>query len=277
MEKTKVIALSLGAGYGSVGMALMIEAGLFPDVAKPDLAVFADTQAEPPHVYDTVEWLRDKLSYPVIVATFGDLLSDTWKLIEGKPTVSHPNKPPGAVDLPVYGGETGGLFPRQCTSQYKVRVVNKAIQTFVESPARYLQVTQYVGISLDEAWRVKDAPEKYITKQYPLVDNRIDRAMLVDYLDTQWPRHPVRRSACFFCPFHSIAEWRDIRLRYPELYQEAVTMERALRAMPRGPFYLYSGKYGRGLETAMAAADLQGQLWPESDQFINECEGHCGV
>ena len=76
---------------------------------------------------------------------------------------------------------------------------------------------------------------------------------------------------------HSIAEWRDIRTKYPGIYSEALDLERALKEMKRGPFYLYKGKYGLGLQEAMRRADLQGELWPEADQFQNECEGHCGL
>ena len=49
------------------------------------------------------------------------------------------------------------------------------------------------------------------------------------------------------------------------------------RDMEKGPFYLYKKKYGLGLEDAMKNVDMQGILWPEADQFQNECEGHCGI
>ena len=55
-------------------------------------------------------------------------------------------------------------------------------------------------------------------------------------------------------------------------------MERAMQTCKNGPYYLYNGgRRGLGLEKAMAAADIQGELGWEPDQFNNECEGHCGV
>ena len=271
----EVTGLSLGAGYGSVGMALMLEDGLFTDVPQPDLAVFADTGAEPPHVYETLDWIRPKLSYPLEVVSVGDLWSDTWKLVRGTGgTRLHPNGS-DFLDLPVFGDQ--GMLNRQCTSEYKVRLIKRTIRQFAEARPPDLKVRQYIGISLDEAARMKDAPERYITNRYPLVENRVTRAAIMVYLKEKYPGCPVGRSACFFCPFHSMAEWKDLRARYPGLYEESVKMEREMRQMPRGPFYLYKGKYGLGLETAMATADLQGMLWPESDQFQNECEGNCGV
>lgn len=270
-----VTALSLGAGFGSVGLALMVEAGLLADCPVPDLSVFADTGAEPPHVYETLDWLKPKLSFPIVIVSAGDLWADTWKLIKGAgATRLHPHGS-DFVDIPVFGDR--GILKRQCTSDYKVRAIKRAVRQFAEANPPELQVTQYLGISLDEAGRMKPSREAYITNRYPLIENRINRAAILAYLKERHPGAPVGRSACFFCPFHSIAEWRDIRARYPGLYAEALNMEKALRGMERGPFYLYKGRHGLGLEQAMEKADLQGELWPEPDQFQNECEGHCGL
>ena len=271
----EITALSLGLGWGSVGMALMLKDGLLPGCLPPDLAVFADTRAEPPHVYDTLEWIIPRLDYPVRVVSVGDLWTDTWKLINGQgPTRLHPHGS-DFVDIPVFGDS--GLLSRQCTSDYKVRLIKRTVRQFAEANPPELRVTQYLGISLDEIIRMKDSQVDYITNRYPLIEHRVNRAAIMAYMKERYPEAPVARSACFFCPFRSIAEWRELRADYPGLYAEAIEMERALRQMKRGPFYLYKGKYGLGLETAMATADLQGQLWPESDQFLNECEGHCGI
>ena len=273
-QKVQITALSLGAGWGSVGMALMIEDG-YIQARKPDLAIFADTKAEPPHVYETIEWLRPKLSYPILIAAAGDLWTDTWKQITGSgPTINH-SYGTDFVDIPVFGDT--GILSRQCTSVYKIRVIKRAIRQFAEAAPPRLSVTQYIGISLDEASRMNESQEAYITLKYPLIEAGVNRAAIQAWMKENYPGAPIRRSACFFCPFHSISEWRAIRQLYPGLYDDAVDMERALKKMKRGPFYLYKGKYGLGLETAMANADLQGMLWPEADQFQNECMGHCGV
>ena len=272
-EKVEITALSLGAGWGSVGLALMIQDCHIP-APPPDLAVFADTQAEPPHVYETLEWLKARVSYPIVIASAGDLWADTWQLIKGQPTKRHPGGQQ-LPDLPMFG--QSGLMKRQCTSIYKVEVVNRAIRQFAEVNPPALQVNQYLGISLDEASRIRQAKQAYITNRYPLVDARISRNDIMAYMAEHYPGAPVGRSACFFCPFHSIGEWREIRRKYPGLYQEALDMDAALKTVKRGPFYLYRGKYGTGLANAMENADRQGMLFPEFDQFQNECEGHCGV
>ena len=37
----------------------------------PDCAIFADTHWEPPSVYDRLEWLRDRLGFPLSVVDNG--------------------------------------------------------------------------------------------------------------------------------------------------------------------------------------------------------------
>ena len=57
--------LSLGGGVQSSVMALMAGEGAFGRV--PDCALFADTRWEPPSVYEHLEWLEGRLSFPLYV------------------------------------------------------------------------------------------------------------------------------------------------------------------------------------------------------------------
>ena len=56
-----VVMLSFGGGVQTAALALMLEAGDVP-APRPDVAIFADTGAEPPHVYETLDWIRPMLS-----------------------------------------------------------------------------------------------------------------------------------------------------------------------------------------------------------------------
>ena len=40
---------------------------------KPDVAVFADTGWEPPHVYEHLNWLESQLSFEVVRVNNGNL------------------------------------------------------------------------------------------------------------------------------------------------------------------------------------------------------------
>ena len=63
MASPTLTGISLGGDVQSSVMALMASEGAFDRV--PDCAIFADTRWEPPSVYDRIEWLRDRLSFPV--------------------------------------------------------------------------------------------------------------------------------------------------------------------------------------------------------------------
>ena len=277
-ERRDAIVLSLGAGWGSVGMSLMLEHGLLEGFEKPEVSVFADTQAEPPHVYETLDWLESRISWPIIRASLGNLKDITWKQIrrEAVPERGHHETGRSVTDIPLFGSN-GGMTKRQCTTAFKIDVIKREFRSWFGLNPPYLQVYQYLGISLDEAGRMKQAKEKYLHNVYPLIDCRVSRADIMAWMNQEYPAAPVGRSACYFCPFHSIQEWQEIRKRYPNLYEDACQIERAMIARDNGPFYLYNGRYGLGLEKAMAQADLQGTLEIEPDQFQNECEGLCGV
>jgi hypothetical protein len=68
----KLNILSLGAGVQSTTLALMAAHGEIGPM--PDCAIFADTQAEPGHVYRHLEWMRSPnvLPYPVHIVTQGN-------------------------------------------------------------------------------------------------------------------------------------------------------------------------------------------------------------
>ena len=68
--------LGLGRGVQSTVMALMAETG-YLGMEKPDFAIFADTGWEPPAVYENVEWLKGKLSYPIHVVSNGNIRTNT--------------------------------------------------------------------------------------------------------------------------------------------------------------------------------------------------------
>ena len=84
--KMKLTVLSMGGGIDTAALALMLEFGqLGPKYPVPDVAIFADTQAEPPHVYETLDLLDGLLSFPILRPTLGDLEKDTWAMIRGEP------------------------------------------------------------------------------------------------------------------------------------------------------------------------------------------------
>ena len=163
--------LSLGAGVQSSTLALMIEKGEVPMV---DAAIFADTMAEPKEVYDHLTWLEKQLSYPIYKVSGGDLTQDSINNAEGKGRWNF-------VEVPLFtkNNETGkkGLLRRQCTSNYKIRPVNKKIRELLglqkgEKRKQGTNVQLLMGISFDEIIRMKTNQIKWIENVYPLIDKK---------------------------------------------------------------------------------------------------------
>ena len=135
-------------------------------------------------------------------------------------------------------------------------VIKRTIREFAEADPPHLQVLQYVGISKDESYRIKPSRERYITIEYPLAQEGWTRADCINWMNLRYPDAPVGRSSCFFCPYHSIDEWRFIRHYYPNLYNEALALEQAFNNVPVGPFSLSRPP---GLVKAMADRDMLGE------------------
>ena len=268
-----VTALSLGAGIQSTALALLLDEGRLPGLAKPDLAVFADTFADPPNVYATLDILETKLSYPIVRGSFSNLDQDVWKDAQGLPTRRHrTDAGRGMPDIPVYSVD-GGITQRQCTGKYKVDVIKRLVRQFAGVNPPALQVVQYMGISRDEVHRVKPAREQYITHRYPLVEHRWTRWACADYLSKNHPDVPAGRSSCYFCPFRSLPEWQALRKEYPQLYQRAEELDTTLRT---GPRRLSLVKHRAGLKGMLQLVDRQIPL-SGKEGWGMECEGHCDV
>ena len=145
--------LSLGAGVQSTTVYLLALDGKIPPI---DAAVFADTQEEPEAVYRHLEWLHTVGGPPIYVRTAGKLGDDLRNGMNftGQRFVSIPayTAPPGVRPAT-------GIVRRQCTQEYKIRIVERTIRRDILSlkpRARWPKdrpVVQLFGISADEARR----------------------------------------------------------------------------------------------------------------------------
>lgn len=258
--------ISLGAGVQSTTMALMAAHG--ETGPMPDCAIFADTQGEPKAVYDHLAWLMSPnvLPFPVHVVTAGNLWESAVKVRakrDGTGTYI-------ATALPVFMDERGkfGMAMRACTRDFKITpIVRKAREILGRSGTAEM----WVGISTDEAARMKPARQKWIKTRWPLIERRMSRGDCLQWLKRNgYPNPP--KSACTFCPFHSDDAWKSLT---GAEFADAVAKEREMQAAYanatsiRGVPYLHSSR--RPLDTVVL--DGTNQL----NMFNNECEGMCGV
>ena len=272
-EEFDMRCLSLGAGVQSSAMILMADRGDFGDV--PEHAIFADTQSEPPWVYEHLSWLESEIKHIKIHrVTAGSLENDVLKSRDGRSRFA-------SLPLRVQGSDgRDSMLRRQCTREYKIAPIEKKVRELLGLKPRQrakgkFKVEQWIGISLDEVQRMKPNPNTWITNRWPLVfDKPMRRGEIIDWFTRE--NFPVpQKSACTFCPFHDDRTWDDMRKNPPSEWSRAVTFDKAirtgkLRGVNEEAFLHRSLK---PLDEVEFNVDDPNQI----DMFGNECERMCGV
>ncbi len=278
-------ALSLGAGAQSTVLALLLSRS-DPRLAKfgypkPDVAIFADTGWEPEYVYRHLDWLEGQLAFPLIRVSEGNLKKN---LRRGRTASGH-----RFVDVPLFTvNEDGrkGMLRRQCTNHYKIRPIYRRIRKLAGGERgkpfpKSIHVEMWLGISLDEALRMKPSRESWIEHRWPLVDLGMSRHDCVEWFSSEYPGRHLPRSACVICPYRSDEQWFELKRCDPASYEEAVQFDFWLRASTKTPVrklltgrpYLHSAR--RPLASVIEKRKIEGVK--EINQFNNECGGLCGV
>jgi hypothetical protein len=257
---TVLNVISLGAGVQSTTMALMAAHGEITPM--PDAAIFADTGDEPQAVYEHLAWLRSAnvLPFPIHIVSRGRL---SESLFAGD----------DSARIPFFVG-AGGMANRQCTRNFKLRPIRrKARELLGDVRPGPGTITQWIGISLDEAWRMKPSGVRYVINRWPLVDLRISRGDCLEWLKRHdYPEPP--KSACVYCPYQSDRQWRSLEGSDREL---ALSVDERLRspenvARFRGELFAHRSRKPLG-EVDLSTAEDRGQI----NLFMNECEGLCGT
>ncbi len=267
------VVVSLGAGVQSSAMVLMAARGEITPM--PEVAIFADTQAEPQYVYDWLDWLEGELPFPIVRVTAGSLTEGMEQAIA---TGSRVATPPLFVrsDEGLHGAS---LLIRQCTKEYKIEPIRKELRRMLGLKPRQRApkepvFEQWMGISQDEIQRMKDYPGKWVVNRFPLIEKRLTRLHCLEWMrDRQYPQ--PQKSACTYCPYHDNATWREMKANDKPSWDEAVRVDEMIRggfANTKSDLYLH-----RSL-IPLAEVDLTD---PAEDQsqfgFMDECDGMCGV
>jgi hypothetical protein len=212
--------------------------------------------------YRHLDWLigANVLPFPIYQVSAGDLGAH-----EEEASMRDSARP---ILVPYRTRKSNGdvdLIRRQCTAHYKLAPTDRKLAELRAGAP----VTLWLGISTDEAHRMKPARQKYKTHRYPLIEHRMTRGHCFEWLAThEYPRPP--RSACIFCPLKGPSEWREMD---GEEFERACRFDEHMRT--RGgvdPLYVWRGATPlRDADFRTAADHGQGALWGE------DCEGMCGV
>jgi hypothetical protein len=268
--------LSLGAGVQSSTLYLMAVRGEFGD-ERPSVAIFADTGWEPAAVYRWLDWLeaQGREIIPVRRVSAGNIRENTLDRSRRNA------QPPFYVRSPNASRET--MIRRQCTKGYKIEPIWKEVRALLglaprQRAPRSPAVEQWMGISMDEVVRMKDSPLPWISHRWPLVERQMDRRACLRWMASHgYPAPP--KSACIGCPFHSDAQWREMRDSDPESWADAVAFDALPRCGVRGirgePYLHRSLRPLEEVDFSTPEERGQGNLF--GDGFAEECEGLCGV
>lgn len=175
--------------------------------------------------------------------------------------------------------ETFGFLGRKCTGDYKINPIVKAIRKKLgiafgcRGPSSPI-VEQWLGITTDEASRMKPSNISFIQHRFPLIELGMSRGDCLEWLRKKgYPRPP--KSRCYFCPFQSDELWLDMKTNDPESFAAACDFDDAIRNGIRGTYHkLFLHRKRIPLREIDFSHAMPGAL---VSGFINECEGMCGV
>ena len=280
--------LSLGAGVQSSVVLLLSCHGILP---KLNAAIFADTQWESKETYKHLDWLEAQAAaagIPLLRRSVGNIRED---MLRGFVTRAGYRANNGReVSMPLFtkvdGKDDAGMIRRQCTREYKLDVIRRAVREDVLCLTRGqrvppdVEVRQWIGISIDEKRRMRQSDVRWITNEYPLIgwptqflSTPKTRAWCKAWFAEHYPGRTLPRSACIGCPMHSNQEWRDMRDTRPDEWADAVAFDAAIRTCGglRGDTFLHRSCL------PLDQADLSNAHTPQDSLFVDECLGMCGV
>lgn len=263
--------LSLGAGVQSTTLLRMIIHGELPPV---DHAIFSDTGWEPQAVYQHLEVLKkecEDAGIPLHIVSNGNIRDDALDPAHG------------FASMPLHIRNQKGepaIGRRQCTREYKLKpVLDKQRELAGLKPGQRCKehrVTTVIGISWDEAQRMKDPAFPWLRNEYPLVDRHIKRYDCIKWNEEHgYP--PPPRSSCIGCPYHSNKEWRAIRDN-PVDWADAIDFDRRLRSGELARLSAPSEAFLHSARIPLEEVDIRSEEERgQGSLFDMECEGMCGL
>jgi hypothetical protein len=182
-----------------------------------------------------------------------------------------------SIGIPVRMADTGAPGTRNCTADFKIKVLSKWMKQHgasADNPA-----TVAIGISLDEWHRINNRRVgDHEHPVYPLIDMRLDRAACQRIIAQAGLPVPGK-SSCFFCPFHRPQAWAEMRRDRPDLFGKAAALEGLLneRRDKLGKDHVYLTRFGRPIADAIPAAQLGLFADGGMDNGDSCDEGYCFV
>ena len=211
----------------------MVALGELPMI---DLAIHSDTGHEAQGTYQHARkwtpWLEDHgLTVVTVHPKDNQVISTAWGTKD----------PAGHVQIPAFSVDKSypheqGKIPRQCTRYWKIQPMQQHLRTLLPKGRKApSSVHSWQGISWDEYHRTRTSAVKYIKNVYPLIDltpTRMTRADCITWLNQMGLDVPIK-SACVFCPFHRVSQWKTLKREGGPDWDHALEVDNSIRDVRR--------------------------------------------
>lgn len=193
---------------------------------------------------DTIEYVHS-IAVPYAKAHGISLIEVQARDRDGNPkTLYEKLTKPGSrsTGIPIFLEGSGAPGRRSCTADFKIAVIHKYIRAELGASEQY-PVEVGIGISVDEFERAhRGEDEPFERRVYPLIDLRLTRQDCRAIIQRAGLPIPPK-SSCYFCPYHTIRAWQDMRANRPDLFEKAAALEKHLsrrsERLGRGKVYLH--------------------------------------
>lgn len=235
MKKPLLTVLSFSGGTGSGCIAEMVLNG---DLDRPEnfIAVRSNPGMENSETIKYCEDVENRLSSIGIPC-----LLTGENLFEGLLNL----KKSGATrfDLPPYwtkNRDTGkrGRLLQKCTNWSKIAPMDRAVREWMHNNLGISRdskrigentVCKWIGFSSDEWHRIKEAKQKYVYFEYPLIDKGVTKSDIVNYYIDHGKVVPPR-SVCNACFANDLEHFKNMHDNRPdEFWSQAVPIDELVR------------------------------------------------
>ena len=181
--------------------------------------------------------LRDKVdNMEYVFCDTGKELKETYEFVDkleaylNAHVIRLPKELPGysdELDFDTYTELYGGFLPsaanRWCTKKLKLEPFEKFIGDD--------DVVNYVGIRADENRVGYISTKGNVKTVFPFIEDNIDKDGVFKILENAGVGIPSyydwrSRSGCYFCFYQSKTEWKGLKERHPDLFEEAKKYEK---------------------------------------------------
>lgn len=237
----------------------------------PRAIVFCDTGSEWPETYayinDVANPWCERVGFPLVE------VARRWEHVKMQLPESLREQCARLESLPAiaFGFKRCSQHYKAETSQAYVRQQDWAKRTW-EHGGRIVKV---IGYDAGEGRRVRPqyASDSRYVNWYPLYDRWLEREDCITLIESEGIEAP-RKSACYFCPSNTDADWLDLRQLHPHLFADALAMEEVAQATIRDPHGFGLRRRGRRGEKQIrewAAGACGQEAERDSDELPCEC------